>query len=523
MKRDIRKLASERFDVLIVGGGIHGITVAREAAKQGYKTALIEMNDFGHSTSFNSMKVIHGGLRYLQHGNLKRIRQSVRARKIMQQVAPDLIKSVPFLIPTYGVGIKSKTAMHAAIFINDLISFDRNSNIPAENYIPNGYTVERDEVLKILTDINKDKLTGGAIWYEAVVQNTEKLLMRFLSDAYKYDFAPANYVESTDFIVKDNVVTGVHAKDLINSTEFDINAKLVINAVGPWFNLIQKTFNIPAKPEITLIKAVNIIIRKKIFSPFSVGLEGTKDFSETKAIVKRGKRFFFFVPIEDYTMIGTTYKPYSGNINDCKITKEDIMEIIEEVNMISPSLKLSFDDVSFFHCGLLPKDDTSNTDNVQPEKHSVVYDYEDNFNLKGLLSIKSVKYTTAPVIAESIVKKIKKKIKPTPTNFTGQINNSIGTNGNKNLTDLVSDDPPVSVADVVNAVRNEMAFTLKDVVLRRTGMGMLKCPSYESIYTVANIVAKELDWNKERKDLEINELLEVYFPLKNIEQNVRLN
>ena len=300
----------------------------------------------------------------------------------MQQVAPDLIKSVPFLIPTYGVGIKSKTAMHAAIFINDLISFDRNSNIPAENYIPNGYTVERDEVLKILTDINKDKLTGGAIWYEAVVQNTEKLLMRFLSDAYKYDFAPANYVEATDFIVKDNVVTGVHAKDLINSTEFDINAKLVINAVGPWFNLIQKTFNIPAKPEITLTKAVNIIIRKKIFSPFSVGLEGTKDFSETKAIVKRGKRFFFFVPIEDYTMIGTTYKPYNGNINDCKITKEDIMEIIKEVNLISPSLKLSFDDVSFFHCGLLPKDDTSNTDNVQPEKHSVVYDYEDNFNLK---------------------------------------------------------------------------------------------------------------------------------------------
>ncbi len=181
MKRDIEKLSKDKFDILVVGGGIHGITVAREAARNGYKTALIEMNDFGHSTSFNSMKVIHGGLRYLQHGNLTRIRQSIRSRKIMQQVAPDLVKAVPFLVPTYGHGIRSKEAMGIAIMINDLISFDRNSDISAENHIPNGYTIGRDEVLKILPGINKDKLSGGAIWYEVVVQNTEKLLMRFLS------------------------------------------------------------------------------------------------------------------------------------------------------------------------------------------------------------------------------------------------------------------------------------------------------------------------------------------------------
>ena len=348
MKRDINKLTAQTLDVLVIGGGIQGVTIAREAAKNGYKTALIEMNDFGHSTSFNSMKVIHGGLRYLQHGNLRRIRQSVRSRKIMQQVAPDLMKAVPFLIPTYGGGIKSKAAMQSAIFINDLISFDRNFNIPLVSFIPNGYTITRDEILKILPDINKKKLTGGAVWYEAVVQNTEKLLMRFLSDAYKYDFVPANYVQAKDFIIRNNEVIGVRAKDTLNSSEFDINAKLTINAVGPWFNLVQNRLDIPLKPEIILTKAVNIIVSKKIFSPFSVGLEGTKDFSETKAIVKRGKRFFFFVPIENYTMIGTTYKTYDGNLNDCKINKEDIIEIIEEVNSILPSLKLTFDDVSFF-------------------------------------------------------------------------------------------------------------------------------------------------------------------------------
>src|SRR3989339_1300932 len=269
MKRNIEKLSEVEFDILVIGGGIHGVTVAREAAKNGYKTALIEMNDFGHSTSFNSMKVVHGGLRYLQHANLKRIRQSIRSRKIMQQVAPDLIKAVPFLIPTYGHGIRSKEAMSAAILINDLISFDRNSDIPAENHIPNGYTVGRDEVLKILPGINKDKLTGGAIWYEAVVQNTEKLLMRFLSDAFKHDFTAGNYVEAKDFNIHKNEVKGVRAKDLITFKEFNISSKLVINAVGPWFNLVQKSLNISDKPKITLTKAVNIIVGKKIFSPYS--------------------------------------------------------------------------------------------------------------------------------------------------------------------------------------------------------------------------------------------------------------
>ena len=519
MKRDIEKLSKDKFDILIVGGGIHGVISAREAARNGYKTALIEMNDFGHSTSFNSMKVIHGGLRYLQHGNLKRIRQSIRSRKIMQQIAPDLIKAVPFLVPTYGHGIRSREAMGIAILINDLVSFDRNKNVSVGNYIPSGKIIGRNEVLKILPGINENKLTGGAIWYEAVVQNTEKLLMRFLFDAFEHDFTAANYVEAKDFIIQNSEIKGVQAKDNLSSEEFNISAELVINAVGPWFNLIQNSLNISDKPKIALTKAVNIIVKKKIFSSYSVGLEGTKDFSDTNAIVKRGKRFFFFVPIENYTMIGTTYKTYDGNLNDYKINKEDIMEIIEEVNAILPSLKLSFDDVSFFHCGLLPKDETSDSDNVQPEKHSLVYDYEKDFNLKGLLSIKSVKYTTAPVIAESIVKNIKKKLKPSSVNFIKQERDSFSNLENKNQLELISDNPPVSVADIVNAIRNEMAFTLKDVVLRRTGMGMLKFPSNGNIKAVASIMAKELGWDEERKSMEINELLKVYSPLKSIEKN----
>jgi glycerol-3-phosphate dehydrogenase len=540
MKRDIEKLASEMFDVLVIGGGIHGAAIAREASREGFKTALIEKDDFGNSTSFNSMKVIHGGLRYLQHGNFKRIRQSVRSRKIMQEVAPHLIKAVPFLIPTYGFGIKSKNAMRVALSINDLISLDRNFNLETPYHIPGGKLLSKNDILKILPDIDQNKLSGGAVWYEAVVQNTERLLLEFLLDAYNYDFTAANYVEAGDFLIQNSQVKGVLAKNLLNSEEITINAKIVVNAVGPWFNPVQKSLNLKKKPEIKLTKAINIIIQRRIFSQFAVGLEGKQSFSDTDAFIKRSKRFFFFVPIENYTMIGTSYKIYDKDIDEFEINKEDIQEIIDEVNYLYPSAGLTFDDVSFYHVGLLPLDEESSPDNVQPEKHSVIYDYEKENNFKNLFSVKSVKYTTAPVIAEDLVKKLKKKINPshsfdkkskkTAKNISENIPQEIAkhlidTYGsyskkvfeiikeNESYLNLVSDNPPVTVAEIIHTVRNEMAFTLKDVVLRRTGMGTLKCPSLANITAVASVMSSELGWNKTRETAEIDNLLKVYSQL----------
>ncbi|OFZ60192.1 MAG: hypothetical protein A2328_05565 [Bdellovibrionales bacterium RIFOXYB2_FULL_36_6] len=535
MKRDIEKLSKDEFDILVIGGGIHGITVAREAAKNGYKTALIEMNDFGHSTSFNSMKVIHGGLRYLQHGNLKRIRQSIRSRKIMQNVAPHLIKAVPFLVPTFGRGLKSKNIMRLALSVNDLISFNRNYNIAFQNRIPGGYVISREEILKLIPGINTEKFTGGAVWYEAVVQNTERMLLEFLYEANQYDFTAANYVVALEFINSDDGIKEVKVKDLINSSEFNISARVFVNAVGPWFNQIQKKLEFN-KPQRKLTKAVNIIVRKNFFADYSVGLEGKENFSDTEALFKRGKRLFFFVPIQNYTMIGTTYKLYDGKVNGLEITKEDINEIIEEANYLFPSSQLTFDDVSFYHVGLVPMDEKSSAGSIQAERHSTVSEYSRN-----LFSIKSVKYTTAPVIAEEVVKKIKKKIKPSYSykkevktitkNYSGNIPQVVAErliktygshcnkifeliNENKSYLNLISENPPIITAEIVYAIRNEMALTLKDVILRRTGMGMLECPSLESIRAVASIISQELGWDKPKEISEINNLLQVYSLLK---------
>ena len=149
MKRDIGSLSGQEFDILIVGGGIHGVTLAREAALAGLSVALVEKSDFGSATSANSLKILHGGIRYLQQANLPRVRQSVIERRTMLQIAPHLVEPLPCAMPTYGHGMKSKEVMFCGLLAYDLLSRDRNEGIPPSKTIPNSHIGARTDWLAI--------------------------------------------------------------------------------------------------------------------------------------------------------------------------------------------------------------------------------------------------------------------------------------------------------------------------------------------------------------------------------------
>jgi glycerol-3-phosphate dehydrogenase len=163
MKRTLERLANESFDLLVVGGGIHGAAALREATSRGYKTALIEQGDFGQATSANSLKIIHGGLRYLQQGDFKRMRQSIRARRMFLQSAPHLVHPQPFLLPLYGHGLRGREFMAAGLFLNDWMSWDRNRSLTPENSIPSGEILSARECLNLFPELEKKGLTGGAV------------------------------------------------------------------------------------------------------------------------------------------------------------------------------------------------------------------------------------------------------------------------------------------------------------------------------------------------------------------------
>ena len=241
MKRDIAALADRELDLLVVGGGVYGAAIAWDAALRGLSVALIEKNDFGSGTSFNNLKTIHGGIRYLQHADFTRMRESVRERRNLMRIAPHLVHPLPFLVPTYsGSVLKSRTAMRVALFVNDLVSWDRNRIDDPQKRLPAGRALGRDECLELAPGIAPENLTGGVLWHDAQMHNSDRLTLSFVLSAAEQGAAVANFVEATELVRRGPRVTGVRARDVIEGTGgLELRAKLVVNAAGPWVDRIS--------------------------------------------------------------------------------------------------------------------------------------------------------------------------------------------------------------------------------------------------------------------------------------------
>ena len=169
MQRNLGKLTTETYDVLVIGGGIYGAWVAWEATLRGLRTALLEQNDFGHATSRNSQKIVHGGFRYLQHLDVPRVRESLRELQTLMRVAPHLIHPMPFVIPTRDSGLQSRPMMRGALALYNLITRDlqKKPDDPQKRGAP-GRLLTREEYLQLAPGTPKQGLTGGAMWCDVV-------------------------------------------------------------------------------------------------------------------------------------------------------------------------------------------------------------------------------------------------------------------------------------------------------------------------------------------------------------------
>lgn len=553
MKKNIGRLGENQYDLVIVGGGIHGAVLTLAAAKAGYRVALLEKDDFGHSTSANSLKIIHGGIRYLQHGDFKRMRESIASRRSMMAFAPHLVKPLACLMPTYGHGIKGREMMRLAFAVYDLVAFDRNRAIPPENRLPGGTAISAEEVKWVVPGIKENGLTGGAIWYDAIAGNTERLVLEYVLEAARYGADVANYAEVTA-VEKDGArVSGVLVRDMSTDRTIRVKSRAVVNAAGPWLERLAGD-RLPRAGN--WATAINVVVKKRLFRKYAVGLEGYTDFTDRDALIKRGKRLFFFVPWqENYTMIGTTYKPYRGAVDDFSLQRQDIQEVIDDINKIYPAAGLTMGDVTFCHGGLLPmtEADENQADSVQLDKSSQIIADSSAHGTNGLFSIKGVKYTTAPDIAEKMVKLLQDEnhLGPrTPGSYTaaspqrldhGPMIKQLGreyteikaylerhygarwravfavlvqNGGAKNGGSYwLSEEPPLLAAEVLYFIHEEMASTLADVVFRRSSLGSAECPDTSTLALLADFMGRELSWTGEERERQIAGVLQVFAPL----------
>jgi len=558
MKRKIDDLSRSRFDLLIIGGGIYGATAAWEAASRGLKVALIDQSDFGSKTSANSLKIIHGGLRYLQQLDIKRVRESVHERRILMGIAPHLVHPLSCIMPTRGYFMKSKWVMRIGLLMNDILTIDRNRLKDPEKTIPAGKVVSKGSCHLLCPGVDDRKVTGGALWTDAQMYNSERVTLAFILSAVKEGAKVANYVKATGFLKIKERIIGIKAHDQISGELFEIRASLVLNACGGWIDQVLKLLG-NSKPErFRLSTAMNLIINRPVLPECAAGLTSRFVHRRSNGKQYKGSRILFMTPWRDYTIVGTKHQSYDDQPDRLSITEEEIDSFLNEVNGAYPGVLIKRDEVSFFHKGFLPMDGIHHkTGEVNLTKHYQIIDHHVDDGLEGLISVIGVKYTTARDVSERVVNLIMNKLnKPHRRSISSQkpleggeipkfydylshaldeysnrfipsviqhLIYSYGSNHSqiikiikkdKHLGTLLPQSKEVLRAEVIHAVREEMVVKLADLIFRRTDIGSAGEPGSDCLKECGSLMAKELGWNQKRKEEEIREVKKTYRPIR---------
>jgi glycerol-3-phosphate dehydrogenase len=537
MTRDLSRLSDREFDLLIVGGGVHGLAAAYDAALRGLSVALVEAGDFGSGTSFHHLKTVHGGLRYMQNADLKRMRESIVERRALARLAPHLLTPLPYLMPTYRKLTRSRLAMRVAFLADALVGRDRNEGVDARLRLPVGRTMSREECLRVFPGVRRKGLTGGALWYDYQMRNADRLTLSFGLAASRQGACLANYVAATSARKENGRVTGMRVRDAIGGNEFDVRARITLNAAGAGAGRVMEWFGVSrAYP---LVKATNLVTRRPMEGP-------------ALASTTNGGRMLFLVPWEGRMMAGTFHSPDECTPTDLGVSDREFDAFLAEINEAFEGLNLERDDVSLVHRGLMLAQ-PGRRGELDPAGHFQVRDHARDGS-DGAVSVIGVKYTTARGVAaegvEAVMRRLGRRIacrtaqSPLPGGDVADVEAAadalmreeagaidadvarqlVGTYGTeaRDVLALAAADPtlagrvtpgvPVIRAQVLHAVRHEMATTLTDVVVRRTPLGSAGHPGRDVADACAAVMAQELTWGEARVEREEAALAAFYAP-----------
>ena len=486
MRRVTDRIANETFDLLIVGGGITGACVARDASLRGLKVALVERGDFANATSAHNSKLIHGGLRYLRNFELGLVRESLRERRIWQRIAPHLVHPLPFLVPLYGGGWKARATLSAGLTLYDILSFDRSWLDDPAQRLPGHSWLSADEARRREPVLDQPGLQGAFLYYDAQMFSPERLALECLMDADAHGAALANYVEANRLLLRNGKVEGCSVHDTVTGNTFDIRAKTTLVAAGPWADIfLEHAINRSASHKLLRSKGIHVLVPPV-----------THDFALTMA-TEHGH--FFVLPWRGHTLLGTTDTAFTGNPDNVGVSESDIAGFFAFINKHLPKAELTRDKVEFFYAGLRPLVDDGSGDTYGASRRAELVDHGKDDGLDGLFSAIGGKWTTSRHLAETVVNRLVQKL--------GITARACETD----KTRLPGIQPPAILeAQVTAAIHDEMALTLEDVVMRRTGIGQFGAPSGETLETVSRLMAAELGWGDERRQREIGSLAKRY-------------
>jgi glycerol-3-phosphate dehydrogenase len=518
------KRKQKDFDLVVIGAGINGAGIARDAALRGLKVLLLDKGDIGGGTSSWSTRLIHGGLRYLEHGELRLVRESLRERATLMHIAPHLVRPLPVLVPIYKNSRRGPWIIRAGMFAYDLLSSGK--------ILPRHRMLSRVETLEEARGVEPEGLVGAAIYYDAQVEFAERLVLENAISAVEHGAEVVTYARVNEFGIEEGMVRRIDFTNELTGAHQSVAGKIIINAAGPWVDQLLEKTGTSAPRMIGGTKGSHIIV-----APFA-GAPLTAIYVEANA----DERPFFIIPWNGNYLIGTTDIRYRGDLDDVEIGVEEVDYLVSETNRVIPTASLDRSKILYTYSGVRPLPFTDDKDEESITRRHFIRQHRRPGNL---LSIIGGKLTTYRSLAEETVDIVFRKLGQTAPKCTtdqqllpgantsdldefGQdfkqhrglpeaISNRLLriygvraagvlklTAADALLVEVFDDETQAIAAEVVYAFRNEMAQTLADCLMRRTMVGLNSARGLEAVEPAARVAQEYLGWSEDRVSKEVS-------------------
>ena len=519
----LKSLASEDFDILIIGGGVTGVGAALDAASRGLKVALVESQDFAAGTSSRSSKLIHGGLRYLEQYDFKLVREALHERELMvSSLAPHLVKPVGFLYPLHEK-YRERTYVGAGLALYDVLrGFQRA--LPWHKHL------SEKKIAEIAPSLRSDLINGAIKYFDAQVDDARHTLA-IARTAARHGAVMASRVECEELVREGKRVVGAKVRDLHSGKKITISAKVTVMCTGVWSDELHTKFEIKPGYKVAMSKGAHIVLPKSAIK------------SDAGIILKTAVSVLFIIPWGDKWIVGTTDTPYKADRTNPVATKEDVEYIIDQANRVLHP-KINAEEIIGVYAGLRPL--VANASDSKTTKLS--REHTVDRPVPGFVSIAGGKYTTYRVmgkdvidlavndlrriVAESVTDKVpaigadgyfalvqqKSQLAEMSglseetvihlLNRYGSLINEIFEiiESDKKLAQPISDDLDYIKAELIYAVTHEGAQSVDDVLSRRTRIAFEASDGGESISTaVATLIAPVLGWDASAKKASVSE------------------
>lgn len=537
MTRQFESIHGQSFDVVVIGGGIAGAGIARDAALRGYRTLLLERKDFAFGTTSRSSKLIHGGLRYLELFDFGLVRESLRERERLQRLAPHLIRPLPFVVPVYRGAKRGMITVRVGMKLYDLLTPGKRT----EHY----RTMSREETLRHEAHLESRELLGAGFYFDDLLLFPERLCLENVLSARRWGASVFNYAEVTEIKSREaraesrdenrapNQGWDIEARDGLTGKVARVSARVVVNAAGPWVDQVRRLAGVDqGRRCLRTTKGIHLLLPR--ITDHAVYIAA-----------KRDERMFFVIPWRDFSLVGTTDTDFEGDLDRLAATREEVQYLLQETRRVLPSARVREDEIAYTYAGVRPLafEEGRSASDVSRE-HKVVPEGEAG----TFLSITGTKLTCYRSLAEEAVDRIGRLLgRPVPcrthslaldgTDGDGtmevrlwadvedlsrrsglepaQIQNLLETSGRRYTTvlkiaerapelreRLCKRNPDIR-AQLRYAVDHEQTETLTDFLLRRTAIGTGPCMGKDCCEQIAQWMGEERGWDRRRVDREI--------------------